>query len=494
MYNFKFFKQRRKRGGNEREPSVVASLIPLLALIVMLYMVISIFGSESMDGGNQIALLTSTAVAVAISVGIYGGKWSRIEEAMVENIKISTPAIIILLLIGALSGTWMVSGVVPTMIYYGLQILDPNIFLVSASVICAIVSLITGSSWTTIATIGVALMGVGSAQGFSEGWIAGAIISGAYFGDKLSMLSDTTIMASTTVGVKLFDHIRYMLITTIPAFCIALLIFLVAGFVISSDSAITVGCYSSALKESFHISGWLLIVPLLTGVMIVKRLPAMITLFVSALMASIAMLLTQPQIMAEIAGVPLHELCAVDKFKAVVMSCYGATSITTSSEAVTQLVATRGMEGMLITIWLIICAMCFGGVMMGSGMLQRITTLLSKYARKTNTIVGSTLIGGMLFNLSTADQYISIILTGRLFKGLYEKQGLEPRLLSRSVEDSASVGSVLVPWNSCGMTQAAVLGVSTWSYLPYCFFNLASPIVSFIVATIGYKIVRKKQK
>lgn len=456
----------------------------------MLYLVINIFGTSSTDGGNQIALLASAAVAVVIAIGIYGCKWVVIEEAMVENIKISAPAIIILLLIGALSGVWMLSGVVPTMIYYGLKIINPNIFLVSASIICAVVSLMTGSSWTTIATIGVALMGVGSAHGFSEGWIAGAIISGAYFGDKMSMLSDTTIMASSTVGVKVFDHIRYMMITTIPAFVMALLIFLVAGFMVGDHSAISVASYSSTLKESFNISGWLLIVPVVTGFMIKKHLPAMITLFLATLMAVVAMLISQPEVMAQVVGVPLEELSGAMRFKAAVTSCYGATSIETATPEVTDLVATRGMEGMLVTIWLIICAMCFGGVMTGSGMLQRITSLFVNHIKRTSSVVGSTLLGGVFFNLCTADQYISIILTGRLFKGLYEEQGLEPRLLSRTVEDAASVTSVLVPWNSCGVAQSAVLGVATWSYLPYCFFNLLSPIVSYIIASLGYKIVK----
>lgn len=479
---------------DRREPSIVASLLPLFVLTAMLYLVISLFGSSSMGGGNQIALLVSAAVAVVISLGIYGGDWGRIEDAMADNIRTSAPAIIILLLIGALSGTWMVSGVIPTMIYYGLDIINPKIFLFSASIICAIVSLMTGSSWTTIATIGVALIGVGSALGFSQGWIAGAIISGAYFGDKLSMLSDTTIMASSTVGVKIFDHIRYMFITTIPTFIISLTIFLIAGFVLGDSDSISVEVYSDALAESFHITPWLLVVPVLTAVMIMKRAPAMITLFVAIILAVVAMLFSQESVMAEIVGVSNGELDGMLRVKAIIMSCYGGTSIETSSKAVTELVATRGMVGMMFTIWLIICAMCFGGVMTGSGMLQRITRIFAVYTRRTNTIVGSTLLGGIFFNLCTADQYISIILTGRLFKGLYREQGLEPRLLSRSVEDAASVTSVLVPWNSCGMAQSAVLGVATLSYLPYCFFNLLSPIVSFAVATIGYKIIRTKDK
>lgn len=482
---------KRWRQNSPQRPSLLASITPLMVLTFMLYVVIKLFGSDAISGGNQVALIVASITAVAISVGIYNCGWAKIEEAMIDNIKSSASAIIILLLIGALSGTWMVSGVVPTMILYGLKVLNPYIFLLSASIICAVVSIMTGSSWTTIATIGVALMGVGSALGFSEGWIAGAIISGAYFGDKLSMLSDTTIMASTTVGVRIFDHIRYMLITTIPTFIIALTIFLIAGFVVHDGGDVSVDEYTMILNDKFNISAWLLLVPLVTMILIVRRVPAMITLSLSVILSVIALVVSQPNVMAEIVDVPLSELDAANITRAAIMSCYGSTSIITESEAITDLISTRGMEGMMNTIWLIICAMCFGGVMMGSGMLKRITTMISNYTKSVSSIVGSTLLGGIFFNFCTADQYISIILTGRLFKGLYDEQGYEARLLSRSVEDSASVTSVLVPWNSCGMAQSSVLGVSTWVYLPYCFFNILSPVVSFTVAAIGYKIVKK---
>ncbi|MFR9610636.1 MAG: Na+/H+ antiporter NhaC family protein [Rikenellaceae bacterium] len=475
---------------SRQEPSIVASIIPIIVLVGLLYVAITLFGTHSIAGASQIALILSAAVAVFISMIFYGSEWSKIETAIVENITASAAAIIILLLIGMLSGTWMVSGVVPTMILYGLEILNPKVFLASASVICAVVSVMTGSSWTTIATIGVALMGIGTAQGFSAGWTAGAIISGSYFGDKLSVLSDTTIMASSTIGVKIFDHIRYMLITTIPTFTLALIIFIIAGFTVNVDSTISTDLYSSILSDKFNISPWLLLIPAITMFMIVKRLPAMITLTFSSLIAIIAMVLTQPQIVAEIAEIPINELNNWEIIRAAMMSCYGSTSITTESEAVNALISTRGMEGMLVTIWLILCAMCFGGVMTGSGMLQRITALLHSRVKRTSSVVASTLVGGVFFNMCTADQFISIILSGRLFKKLYDDRGLEPRLLSRTIEDSASVTSVLIPWTSCGMAQASVLGVSTWIYFPYCFFNLLSPIVSYIIAVLGYKIVK----
>ncbi len=469
-------------------PSLVASLTPLVVLSVLLYVVISIFGSDAISGANQVVLLMATFVCVVISILMYGQKWESLERAMVDNIKASASAIIILLLIGALSGTWMLSGVVPTIICYGLHILNPSIFLITSCVICAVVSLMTGSSWTTIATIGIALMGIGSAQGFSEGWTAGAIISGAYFGDKLSMLSDTTVMASSTVGVNIFEHIKYMMITTVPSFIIALIVFGIAGFTTIGVEAVHVDMYVNTLEQTFHVSPYLMIIPLLTGILIARRLPAIITLFSSTLMAAVTIVAVQPEIMAQIVGCSVDSLGAVEKLRASFIACYGSTSIQTPVAEVNELISTRGMSGMLTTIWLIICAMCFGGVMTGSGMLERLTTLFLKHVHRTSSVVGSTLCGGIFFNLCTADQYISIILTGRLFKELYQKEGLESRLLSRSVEDSASVCSVLVPWNSCGMTQATVLGVSTLSYIPYCIFNIMSPIVSFVVARIGYKI------
>ncbi len=477
-------------GRSERRPSFVASMIPLVVLTVLLYFVIVAFGSDSISGGSQIALLTATAVCAIISIIFYGSSWHKIEEAIVENLRTSASAIIILLLIGAISGSWMLSGVVPTMIYYGLDLLHPKIFLVATCVICALVSLLTGSSWTTVATIGVAFMGIGSALGFSEGWIAGAIISGAYFGDKISVLSDTTVLASSTVGVPIFTHIQYMLYTSFPAFVVALVVFAVVGLSGVQTAEADVSLYTDTIVSTFNISPWLLLVPVVTGVLIALRLPAIITLFTSTFLASMVMLFVQPDIMSEIVGATHLE--AIDKFKAIFMGCYGPTSISTPVAEVTDLISTRGMSGMLSTIWLIICAMCFGGAMAGSGMLETITRLFLRVVRGRVSTVAATLSSGFFFNLCTGDQYISIILTGRLFNRLYDEQGFEPRLLSRSVEDSATVTSVLVPWNSCGMAQATVLGVATFTYLPYCIFNIVSPLISLLVAAIGINIKRTK--
>ena len=467
-------------------PTPVISLIPLFVLVALLAMVIPIFGGDALLGGSQVSLLIASSVCVGIAMIKYNYKWSSLEEGMAKNIKKVTPAIIILLLIGAISGTWMLSGIVPTLIYYGLHTLTPQIFLASCCLICAIVSVITGSSWTTIATIGVALLGIGKAQGFEAGWIAGAIISGAYFGDKISPLSDTTVLASSTVGVPIFTHIRYMLYTTVPSFVVALAVFVVAGLTLSHTGGAHAELYADSLRGAFRITPWLLLVPVATGVLIVRKLPAIVTLFCAAVFACVAMLLAQPELVAKVAGV--EGLNFMSGFKGVLMSCFGPTALETGSPQLDELVATRGMAGMLNTVWLIICAMCFGGVMTGSGMLGALTAVFLKFVRRTFSAVASTVGAGIFFNLCTADQYISIILSGRLFRELYAERGLESRLLSRSVEDSATVCSVLVPWNSCGMTQATVLGVSTFVYMPYCIFNIVSPLMSLCVAALGWKI------
>lgn len=475
---------------NPKTPAPWLSAVPLAVLALLLCIVIRCFGGGAIDGGSQIALLSAASVCVMIAIGVCGCRWAVLEEAIVDNIRASASAIIILLLIGAIAGSWMVSGVVPTMICYGLKILHPSFFLVATCLICAGVALMTGSSWTTIATIGVALMGIGRAMGFPEGWVAGAIISGAYFGDKLSLLSDTTVLASSTVGVEVFAHIRYMLYTTVPSMVVALAVFTVAGLTLDHSAGAHAALYSEALRSTFHISPWLLVVPLLTGILIARRLPAIVTLFAAAVFACAAMLAAQPRLIAEVAGV--ESLDFLSGFKGVLMTCFGPTALDTGSRQLNELVSTRGMAGMLNTVWLILCAMCFGGVMTGSGMLRSLTEIFLRFVRRTFPAVASTVGAGIFFNLCTADQYISIILSGRLFKDLYAERGLEARLLSRSVEDSATVCSVLIPWNSCGMTQATVLGVSTFVYMPYCIFNIVSPLMSLLVAAAGWRIHRKR--
>lgn len=412
--------------------------------------------------------------------------WKKFEEAIVFNITNVATAVIILLLIGALSGAWMVSGVVPSLIYYGVQIIHPDVFLVSSCIISAMVSVMTGSSWTTIATIGIALMGIGRAQGFDDGWIAGAIISGAYFGDKISPLSDTTVLASGSVNVPLFQHIRYMVITTLPSIVIASVVFFVVGLMFEGSDTGEIAAFSQALSGRFNIAPWLLAVPVLTGIMIAKRWPPIITLFLSTLLAVVFALVFQSDVLGEIAD--------GDLFKGAMQSVYGSTSISTDSQLLTDLVATRGMAGMMGTIWLILCAMCFGGTMEAGGMVRGITQLFVRMIRGRTSLVSATACSGLMLNLAVADQYICVLLTGNMFKRIYDRQGYERRLLSRTTEDSVTVTSVLVPWNTCGMTQSTVLGVPTLTYLPYCIFNLVSPLMSICVAALGYKIFRVGEK
>ena len=473
-------------------PSPLLSLVPILVLVTLLFVTIRTFGSDALSGGSQVVLLTATAVCCLIAMGYSKVRWKAIELAMINNISGVATALIILLIIGALSGSWMISGVVPTLIYYGMQIIHPSFFLTSTCVICAIVSVMTGSSWTTIATIGIALLGIGQAQGFDDGWIAGAIISGAYFGDKISPLSDTTILASSVTDTPLFKHIKYMMITTVPSILITLAIFTVAGLTHQATASDQIAMYSASLKETFDISLWLLIVPIITGILIAKRVPSIITLFISTALAGVFALIFQPHLLQEISGLSVESMQS--QFKGLIMTFYGSTQVQTGNPDLNELVSTRGMSGMMNTIWLIICAMCFGGAMTASGMLGSITSVFIRFMKRTVGLVASTVASGLFLNICTADQYISIILTGNMFKDIYQKKGYESRLLSRTTEDSVTVTSVLIPWNTCGMTQATILGVATLTYLPYCFFNLISPLMSITVAAIGYKIKRINEK
>ena len=470
-----------KNNNKERvELPIWLALLPLLLLMAMLVFTIRAFGGDSLSGPSQIVMLAASAVCCII--GIWAGKvrWQEFESQIAKNISHVSSALIILLFIGALGGAWMVSGVVPMMIYYGLDIIHPSVFLASTCAISAAVSVMTGSSWTTIATIGVALMGIGKAQGFDEGWIAGAIISGAYFGDKISPLSDTTVLASSVCHVNLFSHIRYMMITTIPSFSIALLIFFIAGWSHTATDTGHLAACQEAIVGRFDISPWLLIVPAATAVMIIKKLPALVTMFASTLMGVVFALIFQADVVGEFAN--------GDMFRGAMQTVYGGTAIKTSDAMLDELVATRGMEGMLSTVWLILCAMCFGATMTAGGMTAGITRLFTRFARGRISTVSSTVATGLMLNTTVADQYMGILLSGNVFREIYDKNGLEHRLLSRATEDSVTVTSALIPWNSCGMTQSTVLGVATLTYLPYCFFNLLSPLMSIIIAITGYKI------
>ena len=462
------------------------SLIPFLVLIALISCCVAVFGSATLDGASQVSLLVASAVSVLIGHFTKRLEWENLEKELTDKIASCTPAIIILLLIGAIGGTWMVSGIVPTMIYYGMQIIRPEVFFVSSSLLCALVSLMIGSSWTTVATIGLALMGIGKAHGFDDGWIAGSIITGAYFGDKLSPLSDTTVLASSVSGTPLFTHIRYMLFTTVPTFCISLTIFLIAGFTMDVQGHGNVAEFMDGLQHTFVISPWLLIVPVLTGIMIARKWPSMVVLFMAIMLAAIVGLLVQPDLVKQISG---HS-GMLASYKGMMQVCYGSTNIETGVPMLNELVHTSGMAGMMPTIWLIICAQTFGGALTATGQLQDLMRIVLRWVRGAASLVASTVGTAIFCNIAMADQYLSIMLSSSMFKDTYREKGYEPRLLSRSCEDGATVTSVLVPWNTCGLTQSTVLGVATLTYLPYCFFNYLSPLMSIFITSIGWKIKR----
>ena len=474
-------------------PSPLVSIIPIILLIGMLVVVINLFGSDALSGGSQIALLLGMATCVFISMVFYRVPWLTFEKQMAKTMSGIFITLMILLAVGMLAGSWMISGIVPTLIYYGIELLSPRFFLITTCVICSLVSLLSGSSWTTIATIGVALLGVGEALGIDKAWTAGAIISGAYFGDKMSPLSDTTILASSSTRVDLFEHIRYMMHTTVPALTLSLVIFLIAGLGHESRVAVNVTQYTHGLSSTFNISLWTLLVPVATGVLIARKVPSLIVLFASSLMAGIVALILQPHILTGIAAD--HSLSvAASLTKGLAITFYGATAVDTGNLALNDLVSTGGMAGMLNTVWLILCAMCFGSAMVASGMLMSITRKVISWIKSRLSLVSSTVGTGLLLNLTTGDQFISIVLTADMFRQVYKELGYEPRLLSRTTEDSTTVTSVLVPWNTCGMTQATVLGVPTLTYLPYCFFNLLCPLMTLLVAALGWRIKHHDHK
>ena len=461
--------------------TAVLSLVPVLVLISLLAVNIGIFGSDAILGASQVALLASAGVCVLLASIFFKTPWKEFEKAIGRNFSDIAGATLILFLIGGISGTWTMSGVVPTFIYYGVKIIGPKVFLLSACVICAVISVMTGSSWTTIATIGVALLGIGRAEGFSDGMIAGAIISGAYFGDKISPLSDTTVMASSVNKVPLFTHIRYMFYTTVPSIVITLVIFTVLGLSHDGAEASQIDLYTTVLAGKFHITPWLFLVPAITLVLIWRRMPALPVLAISVLAG----------IIADIGAKVTEGSRARILLAGTVESIYNTLSLETGHPEVDGLLATRGMLGMLNTVFLILCAMCFGACMQASGMIARLAELLNPFTRTRTGLVASTVVTGTTLNGIVSDQYLSILLTSNIFGKTFRDRGYEDRLLSRSVEDSATVTSPLYPWSSCGMTQATILSVPTLTYAPFCFFNLISPLMSICIAAIGWKIVKR---
>jgi Na+:H+ antiporter, NhaC family len=473
---------------SKKQPTLFIALIPIAILISLLTINVIVLGSDAIAGANQIALLLAAGVAGIISFRL-GYTWHEIEGSIVRSISSAMAAMLILLAIGSLSGTWLLSGIVPSMIYYGLKILNPTIFLFAACVVSGIVSLATGSSWSTVATVGIALLGIGKAMDIPEGVIAGAIISGAYFGDKMSPLSDTTNLAPAMAGTDLFTHIKYMVYTTVPTLIITLIIFFVWGFMLdTAEVAADSSAVLLALEDKFNLNPLLFIVPVLVIVMIVKKVPALPALLVGALLGGIAAIIFQPQIIEQISNIEGNYLKA--SFVAVMNAMTTTINIQTNDPMITELLTAKGMSGMLNTIWLILCAMIFGGVMESSGLLKAIAERIIQFAHSTGSLVASTAATCIFFNFTASDQYMAIAVPGRMYADTYRKRGLKPEVLSRTLEDSGTVTSVLIPWNTCGATQANVLGVATMVYAPYTFFCLLSPFMTILHAYLNIKIRR----
>jgi len=472
------------------------ALAPILFLIILLSINVVMY-EDPIGGSNQLALLLSGALAAVIGL-YYGSKWKNIMEGIGQSIKSVVPAIIMLLLIGSLAGTWLISGVIPTMIYYGLQILNPTIFLFATAIITAIVSLATGSSWSTIATVGIALLGIGTAIGLPLGLIGGAIISGAYFGDKMSPLSETTNMAAAISGVDLFDHIKYMMYTTVPSFIITLILFLGIGFYFTTDiSSEQIEKALGVISTKFVISPWLFLVPIAVIAMIIKKVAAIPALFFGTLLGGIFAVLFQPEIVVEVSGTSINSISSY--YMGVINAMIGDVNFTTVNASIndifnvaeadrSDLLKSGGMYGMLNTLLLIFCAMTFSGSIESTGLLRTIAEPIVKYAQNTGSLIATTASTCIFFNITTSDQYMSIVVPGRMFADTYKEKGLAPENLSRTLEDSGTVTSVLIPWNSCGATQSAVLGVATLAYLPFCFFNILSPLMTIAYGYLGIKI------
>ncbi|MFN3753856.1 Na+/H+ antiporter NhaC [Flavobacterium sp.] len=468
-----------------KELSLFEALIPVIVLVAMLAYNVFVYGDNSLGGSNQFILLLGGSVAAI--VGLFNKvSFKKMIEEVAENVKSTTGAILILLMVGSLAGTWMVSGVIPTMIYYGLQILSPSIFLPSALIICSLISIATGSSWTTSATVGIALIGIGGALGFDLGMVAGAVISGAYFGDKLSPLSDTTNLAPAMAGTDLFTHIRYMTLTTVPTYILTLLLFIFLGLTVEVKGTVDVNELLTAISSSFNVSPWLFLVPIVVIGLIIKKTEPLIALMIGTLLGAVFALIFQPQIINHISGV--SSMTFQSAYKGIMNAITTEVVIPTDNKTLADLFVSGGMKKMLGTIWLILCAMVFGGIMDAIGALTRISSALLSVAKSTFGLFASTVGSCLALNITASDQYLAIVVPGKMFSKAYQDKGLAPENLSRTLEDTGTVTSVLVPWNTCGAYQAGTLGVSTLDYLPYAFFNIISPFMTLLFAAFNIKI------
>ncbi|MGO3707273.1 MAG: Na+/H+ antiporter NhaC [Mesonia hippocampi] len=471
--------------------SILQALIPVIALIAMLAFNVVVYGDDALSGSNQFILLMGGAVAALVGAANKVSFNNMVEE-VAKNIKSTTGAILILLMVGALAGTWLISGIIPAMIYYGLQVLNPTFFLAACVVICSVISVATGSSWTTSATVGIALIGIAEALGIPVGMTAGAILSGAYFGDKMSPLSDTTNLAPAMAGTDLFTHIRYMMLTTVPTIIVTLLIFVIIGFTLDTSGSPNTETILAAIQNSFTISPWLFIVPALVIILIIKKTPPLISLLIGTLLAAIFALIFQPEIVMQNAN--STSLTIQSAYQGIMNAITTDTAIETSNKALNDLFSSGGMAGMLNTIWLIICAMVFGGIMDGIGALAKISEALLNLFHTTFGLFTSTVISCLALNITASDQYLSIVVPGKMFAKAYKDKGLAPENLSRTLEDSATVTSVLVPWNTCGAYHSGVLGVPVAQYFGYAFFNYLSPFTTLLFAAFHIKIKQLVKK
>jgi len=479
---------------SQKEPSMLDSIIPLLALIVMLTASVSYFADNSSFGPNQIALLL--AMGIAIVIGLKNGyKWVEIEKSIVHGISISLGAILILLAVGALIGTWLLSGTVPTMIYYGLQIIDPSWFYAACCIVCGIVAMSIGSSWTTAATVGVAFIGISNGFEMSTAVTAGAVISGAYFGDKLSPLSETTNLAPAVAGSELFEHIRYMLLTTIPSITIALVLFLFIGFdhsTSNTQNTDSIQTLTSTLEATYNISIINLIPLIILLALAYKKMPAFPAVAIGAIIGAIWSGIFQQDLIMNMAKEGASASTA--NITVIWTAFFDGVVVDTGNQEIDKLLSRGGMSSMLNTIWLVMCALSFGAVLEHLGMLAKFVETILKAAKSIASLITSTVVTCIGTNLITADQYMAIVMPGRMFKEEFHRRGLHPTVLSRTLEDSGTITSPLIPWNTCGAFMFGALALTSYEYIFYCFFNLINPIVAIIYAYTGFKIKKLVSK
>jgi NhaC family Na+:H+ antiporter len=545
---------------NKKQASLLDALIPIIALMIMLFASVSFYGSDSSYGANQIALILGAAIASLIGFK-NGYNWSEIEKGICSGVSTAFGAILILMMVGSLIGSWIISGTVPTMIYYGLLLLDPSIFYVAACVICALVSISIGSSWTTAGTVGVALIGIAAGLDMSMGITAGAIISGSYFGDKMSPLSDTTNLAPAVAGTDLFSHISHMIWTTGPSMVIALILFTIIGLTQDySQEPANLGATVDILRQQFNITPWALLPLILVLVLAFKKVPAFLTLLIGSLVGCIFAVILQPETLEKTVESSMYQCspekvsnqfseCKIDNVKlennntmlqvdmtlannvtesisvkvndkyseqslvaeingqtysflyeprskisntidAVWRAMFEGYKSNSGDENVDSLLSRGGMWSMMNTIWLILTALTFGAVLETVGLLQRVVRSILSLVKGTGSLISAVVGTCITTNIIAGDQYIAIVLPGRMFKAEFKKRGLDPKNLSRTLEDSATMTSPLIPWNTCGVYMFGVLGVPTLVYLPFCFFNLASPIISIIYGVTHFKIAK----